>query len=302
MSIKIIKPGILSTIQDIGRYGHMHQGISASGALDEYSYYLGNFILDNPRNCASIEVTYGDFIFESLGTIHICITGAETEISTNNQPNQLNKVITLHQGDIFEIKYPIKAIRNYVCVKGGIDSEIFYNSRSCNVRESIGNKITKGQVIKTFSVNNHKFNSIDPNLAPKYENDLITLRVLPTYQFHEFSDNAKTLFFSQIYTVSKDFDRSGVRLNGKSMMDLKTGIISEGVAYGAIEITPKGLPIILMKDAPTIGGYHKIGTVFSLDMPYLAQSNLNQKIGFKLITFKEAEFLRRKFDNVFLKE
>ena len=299
MSIKIIKPGILSTIQDRGRYGHMYHGISVSGALDEYSYQLGNFILNNPCDSASIEVTYGDFSFLSLDVMHICVTGAETEISINNQPSHLNKVITLNQGDIFEIKCPKKAIRNYVCIKGGIDSAIFYNSRSCNVREAIGKKITKDQVIKTFRVDNDNINSIDPSLAPKYENDLITLRVLPTYQFHEFSDNDKALFFSQVYSVSKDFDRTGVRLNGGKMTDVMKGVISEGSAVGSIEITPKGLPIILMRDAPTIGGYPKIGTVFSLDVPYLAQSGYGQRIRFELMKYVEAESERRSFNDLF---
>jgi len=299
MSIKIIKPGIFSTIQDTGRYGYMHQGISVSGALDEYSYHLGNFILNNHKNCASIEVTYGDFSFVSLDNIHICVTGAETEISVNNQPHHLNKVMTLNQGDIFEIKCPKKAIRNYVCIKGGIDSEIFYNSRSCNVREAIGKKITKDQVIKTFQVDKDNFNSIDPSLAPKYENDLTTLRVLPAYQFHEFSDKDKALFFSQFYSISKDFDRTGVRLNGKKMIDVLSGVISEGISVGSIEITPQGMPIILMRDAPTIGGYPKIGTVISLDLPYLAQSGFGKKVKFELTNYHETTTNRIEFNGLF---
>ena len=127
----------------------------------------------------------------------------------------------------------------------------------------------------------------------------ILLRLLKTYQFNKFSQQQIDIFLKQTYTISNDSDRSGYRLIGAPVYPNKQKMISEGISYGSVEITGDGMPIILLKDAPTIGGYFKIGTVFSLDLAKLAQKKANTEVKFKLMDIEEAQKKRIQFNNFF---
>jgi len=122
---------------------------------------------------------------------------------------------------------------------------------------------------------------------------------LPSYQFNEFSINQRDLFFNQTYTITNANDRTGCRLSGAPIVIKKERMISEGISYGSVEIATDGLPIILLKDAPSIGGYPKIGTVFSLDLAKLAQRQPNSKLRFELMSIRDAQKERKKFNDFF---
>ena len=128
---------------------------------------------------------------------------------------------------------------------------------------------------------------------------IVTLRLLPAYQFDQFDDTQKNIFFNQVYTIGRESDRTGCRLEGQRIDNTQARMISEGICYGSVEITTEGLPIILLKDSPTIGGYPKIGTVFSLDLAELAQRQSGSKVRFELIDIETAQKERKNFNAFF---
>jgi len=166
------------------------------------------------------------------------------------------------------------------------------------LREHIGAKLVKGDVLPCKGFDEATYRFIPPKYVPNYNQDL-TIRILPTYQFNEFSINQRDLFFNQNYTITNANDRTGCRLSGAPISIKKERMISEGISYGSVEIATDGLPIILLKDTPSIGGYPKIGTVFSLDLAKLAQRQPNTKLRFKLIDIHEAQKERKKFNEFF---
>ncbi len=298
MSFKVIKPGFLATIQDYGRLSHGAHGMSRCGAMDEHAYAWGNYLLDNGFNSAVLEITFGSVELEALDDAFIVVTGADLNFRINGNPSVIWRNVQVHKGDIISWNSPKSGVRSYLAVKGGFEAETLFDSRSVNLRENIGSKIAVNDKLICKKSNNLGDKFISAQYIPNY-NQYIVLRILPSYQFNEFSINQRDLFFNQTYTITNASDRSGCRLSGAPIAIKRDRMISEGMSYGSVEIATDGLPIILLKDAPTIGGYPKIGTVFSLDLAKLAQKQPNAKVRFKLISISESQSERAKFNQFF---
>jgi biotin-dependent carboxylase-like uncharacterized protein len=312
MSFEVIKSGFLSTIQDYGRLFYGSQGMSQSGVMDEHAYAWANYLLNNNFNDSVLEITFGGVELKALENMVICVTGADIDFKINQKSTVIWHNLQINKGDVLSWGMAKSGIRAYLAVKNGFKTAVLFSSRSVNLREHIGQKIIQGEILLCssyiYSTNsntnsNTKFNnsfnnSIAPKYIPNYDIDII-LRILPSYQYDEFTNEQKALFFNQTYTISNANDRSGCRLNGTPIKFKKRKIISEGMSYGSVEIATDGLPIILLKDAPTIGGYLKIGTVFSLDLAKLAQKQPNAKVRFELMNIQQAQMQRVKFNQFF---
>jgi allophanate hydrolase subunit 2 len=133
---------------------------------------------------------------------------------------------------------------------------------------------------------------------PNYQQPL-TLRLIPSYQHQHFSQDQISLLLNQHYLINSASDRTGCRLHGQAIQQVPAKMVSEGIVYGSVEITTDGQPIILLKDRPTIGGYPKIGTVFSLDLSKLAQRQTGAQVKFELMTLEQAQQKRRQFNQFF---
>lgn len=298
MSFKVIKPGFLSTVQDYGRFGYAHQGMSQSGAMDEHAYAWGNYLLNNRFDDACIEMTFGGLEIEAQIDTFVAVTGADLNFEINGQSQKMWHSLRVNKGDRLSWGTPNTGVRSYLAVKGGFKTAVMFDSRSVNLRENIGNKILPEEVLpcKGFSGANYRFTP--PKFIPNYADEVV-LRVLPTYQFNEFNSNQKDLFFAQEYSINNASDRSGCRLDGVPIKAKNARMISEGVSYGAVEIAADGLPIIILKDGPSIGGYAKIGTVFSLDLAKLAQKQPNSQVRFQPMTMQDAQKERKQFERFF---
>ena len=194
---------------------------------------------------------------------------------------------------------PKTGVRAYLAVQDGFQTTEYFNSRSVNVREKVGTLIQNGDELLCEPVKPSDIGKTMPAwFKPDYKKSLI-LRLLPSYQFDKFSEQQQQTLFGQTYKIGKESDRTGCRLEGQSIENTPATMISEGIAYGSVEITTAGLPIILLKDAPTIGGYPKIGTVFSLDLANLAQRQSGCEVSFELIDIETAQQLRREFNQFF---
>jgi len=298
MSFKVIKSSFLSTVQDYGRLTHGEHGMSQSGVMDEHAYAWANHLLNNHFNKAAIEITFGGLVLEAQADTFIAVTGADLDFRINDQSAEMWHGLQVHKGDVLSWGNPKSGVRAYLAVKGGFDTPVLFGSRSVNLREHIGAKLAQGDELSCRSFDAATYRFIAPKYIPNYNQD-ITLRLLPTYQFNEFSINQRDLFFNQNYTITNANDRTGCRLSGAPIAIKKERMISEGISYGSVEIATDGLPIILLKDAPSIGGYPKIGTVFSLDLAKLAQRQPNTNLRFELMSMHEAQKQRKKFNEFF---
>ncbi len=298
MSFKVIKAGFLATVQDYGRLTHGAIGMSRSGAIDEHAYAWANYLLNNDFDAAVIEICFGSFEIESTVDTFVVVTGADLGFQINGKSVSAWHSIQIKKGDRLSWNMPKSGVRSYLAVKGGFLSELMFDSRSVNLRENIGVKIKSGDVLKCDESHENLERFISPSYIPNYTDNMV-LRLLPSYQFNNFSVNQRDLFFNQNYTISNASDRVGCRLEGAPIALKKERMISEGMSYGSVEISTDGLPIILLKDAPTIGGYPKIGTVFSLDLAKLAQRQPGTKLRFELINISKAQQERQVFNQFF---
>lgn len=297
MSFKVIKPGFLSTIQDYGRMGYGEHGLSQSGVMDEHAYCWGNYLLANHFNDAVIEITFAGLVLEAKVDTFVALTGAEVDFKINNKAVQIWCSVKVHKGDILSMDNPKSGIRAYLAVKGGFNTTTLFGSKSVNLRENIGAKLVAGDVLPCENHTQANYRTMLKKYKPNYQQALV-LRLIPTYQFNDFSTQQHKLFFKQKYSIDNASDRVGCRLNG-TPIECKQHMISEGMSYGSVEITSDGLPIVLLKDAPNIGGYPKIGTVFSLDLAKLAQRPPNTQVKFALININQAQQARQVFNAFF---
>ena len=298
MSFKVVRAGFLATIQDYGRLGRGAQGMSRCGVMDEHAYSWGNHLLNNHFNAAAIEITFGAFELETTQACVIAVTGADLDFKINGTRAPLWHSIQLTPGDRLTWGVSKSGVRAYLCVRGGFGAKSLFDSRSVNLREHIGAKIKDGEVLKCEESSTVNDRFMAKEYLPNYGHEVV-LRLLPSYQFSEFSSSQRDLFFNQSYQINNASDRTGCRLSGAPISLKRERMISEGMSYGSVEIATDGLPIILLKDAPTIGGYPKIGTVFSLDLSLLAQKQPGAKVRFDLMSIEQAQSERAQFNRFF---
>ena len=298
MSFKVIKTGFLTTVQDYGRLTHGKHGMSQSGVMDEHAYSWANHLLENHYNDSVLEITFAGVELEALHDTVVCVCGADLDFKINKQAAATWHSVQVQKGDVLSWAIPKHGIRAYLAVKGGFKTQLMFDSRSVNLRENIGTKLSQLEVLNCESSQVRLDHFIAPKYIPNYDQDIV-LRLLPSYQYPEFSEAQKALFFNQTYRISNANDRVGCRLEGAPIALKKDQMISEAMSYGSVEIATDGLPIILLKEAPSIGGYPKIGTVFSLDLTKLAQKQPGAKVKFELITIHQAQKERMEFNQFF---
>jgi biotin-dependent carboxylase-like uncharacterized protein len=289
---EILSPGILSLLQDAGRYGQHTIGLTNGGPMDPLAFKWANRLLSNDENSTVIETTVGGLKLKSTIDTYITITGAKVNVSINGIESAQWQTLPVKKDDVIELGYATQGCRIYLGVAGGFQVERQFSSTSTVVRENVGGLNGAGlKVADKLAVisNKHpvKHLKLCADDIPDYSSD-ITLRVIPSYQQHDFSRHEQRMFFQNEYSVSDLCDRMGYRLSGPKITCDIQGILSEGIALGAIQVPKDGQPIILMNDRQTIGGYPKIGSVLSLDLAKLAQLTQGAKVRFEPITIDHA--------------
>lgn len=301
MGIKVVKAGMLTTLQDLGRYGLQRYGMPVSGAMDSYALHLGNRILGNPDNEAAIECTLlGPTIYFEQGQL-IAITGADLSPTIDGNPLPMWKPVPVEAGSLISFGRRNFGCRAYICFQGGLDIPEILGSRSTYSKGQIGGwkgrSLQEGDKIafrRYYVGKEEAFHwAVDPNLYP----DLATtvIRVMEGPQFAGFESEAQKSFFSDVFTISNNSDRMGYRLTSKPLrLTAQKELLSTAVTFGSIQVPPDGNPIILMADHPTTGGYPLIAQVATIDLPLLAQKGPNDHISFERISLDEAHNLLKK--------
>lgn len=290
--------GIL--IQDSGRYGYSQFGITQGGALDEYAYSWANHLLNNPVDCATIEITLGqcEFVFE--GDCQIALCGGDLNAKLDGIQVGNWTTLTIHQGQTLKFGLPRNGLRAYLAIKHGFTINKELNSVATVPREKLGG-LAHGQALKTGDRIEFRYQeplaeqtdlplsaqrsrlSLEKKVGFRYQIDYnvpLNLRVIEGYQVDSFPKETLEQLYSRQFTVSQYADRMGYRLDGSQVTPTSQTILSEGIALGAIQIPPDGTPIILLNDRQTIGGYPKIGCIARVDLPRLAQAKPGQVITF----------------------
>ncbi|MEJ2164094.1 MAG: biotin-dependent carboxyltransferase family protein [Desulfobacterales bacterium] len=292
-AFRVLLPGPYTTVQDKGRYGYQQFGIPPAGALDPFAYRVANLLVGNPEDAAVLETTIAGPRLEVLAEADVAVTGAQAAIRLNDQPMACWASFRVQPGDLLNVGQVKSGCRSYIAVTGGIAVPLVMNSRSCYVGGAIGGHegrlAAKDDVLKRFEGKMLAATRRLPEVfIPQYPASII-LRAVPGPQ-DDFFNEGLDLFFESEFIVSPDANRMGYRLEGPKIphrQDVSKSIISEPSLPGSVQIPPDGRAIILLVEQ-TVGGYTKIATVISSDIPHVAQAKPGDKIRFKRLELAAA--------------
>lgn len=285
------QPGMLSLIQDAGRFGAFNIGLTNGGPIDSGAFQWANRLCANELNTTALEVSIGGLALIAQLDTTIAITGANMPLTINGQVKELWRSHSVKAGDEIELGYATEGFRSYLAIAGGFIIPSRFGSTATVCRERIGgltgDKLNVGDILPCISHLRKHDLMLPENYRPKFTPEVILHTVL-SYQQQYFSSHQQRLFFSSEYTVSKSFDRMGYRLEGQKITCDIDGILSEGICHGAVQIPADGQPIVLLNDRQTIGGYPKIGAVSSVDTCKLGQLSQGCKVHFEPISMEQA--------------
>lgn len=324
MGFEILRPGALSTVQDKGRRGFLSQGIQESGACDKYSMKLANLLagnLEDPETAAVIEFTIKGGKLRFTSDEIISLTGGDMKPCINGFPVPMFSPILVRTGDILTMELAVSGLRTYMAVYGGVEVPPVMGSRSTNLKCRIGgfegrallegDHLESGKNLRQFKKTIKKLKG-NEKLAAVGENErwlrhsstpyrfygsdrIVLLRAVMGPQEDAFTELGLNTLIRNPFRLSMDCDRMACKLEGEPI-EIKNGadIISDGIVEGSVQISSDRLPMVLMADHQTTGGYAKIATVISTDIPALAQLKPGEWVAFQYVTPGEAVAICRK--------
>ncbi len=283
-AIRVVTPGFLTTVQDLGRFGHAHLGISASGAADALAVRAGNLLVGNAENAPALEMTLlgGEFEFE--GAAVIALTGSDFGADF-----PLWTPIPMKAGQKLRLGGTKTGARAYLCVRGGIDAPLTLGSASAHLLTGVGGgPLKKGDTLRIgeAAVRRPRPAALNP---PQWAQSQ-TIRLIDGPQADWFHGE----LYQGAYIVSEECNRMGIRLRGAAIPSPAGGMLTEGVAMGAIQAPPDGQPIVLFVEHQTTGGYPKPANVISADFWRLGQLRPRDRVRFERVDMERAlELLQR---------
>ena len=307
MGIRVLKAGMLTTVQDLGRTGYQSQGFSVAGAMDVRSFKIANLLLDNPENEAVLEFTLIGPTLQFTSETIIAITGGDFTPTLNGEPVPAYEAVYVNRGDILKFGSARTGSRGYIAFSSYLDIPVVMGSRCTNLKSQIGG--FKGRKLKDEDYIGFRIKRrylpyfLSRKLKPDdFSAESETLRVVFGPQDDRFSRQGIETFLTEEYTVTSDFDRMGCRLEGPFIAPKDTtDMISDGIAYGSVQVPSHGKPIVLLSDRQTTGGYPKLATVASVDIPKLVQRKTDHRIHFTAISVEEAQKLYREEEKAYEK-
>lgn len=310
MSIKVIKPGLATSVQDKGREGYYHLGIPPSGAMDQYAMTLANLLLRNDENAAVLECALlgPELLFQQDAMVAIC--GARMAPKIDGQIMPLDTVLNIKAEQTLSFNYPTSGARAYLAVAGGMDVPMALGSRSTYTLGSLGGyegrRLIAGDELPIGQPNVHC--QVGQSLPEEFITNIgkeTILRIIPGMYIHRLTDDAVERFYEDSWTVGSEADRIGYRFKDGRPMDFiprkppfgagsdPSNIVDACYPIGSIQIPAGKEPIVLHRDAVSGGGYATIGTVISTDMDLIGQMQPNYKARFKPISMAEALTARK---------
>lgn len=298
MGILIQEPGLFTTVQDEGRYGYQQFGVTPSGPMDARSFHIANLLVGNDLGEGTLEMTFQGPTIKFEEANIVAITGADMKPTLNGKPAPMYEAFAVEKDDVLKFQFAMNGSRGYVAFAGGLDIPLLMESKSTLVSKGLGGldgrKLQKDDHIG-FTAPKTELPHMESRKVskPEFPNKEVVLRVIRGPQDDCFSEEEIRKFFWYGFKITNEFDRMGCRLErSEPVKHLQDGnIISDGIACGSIQVPSNGQPIILLADRQSVGGYTKIGTVISVDLPKLAQAKPGMSVRFVEVSLKLAQDL-----------
>ncbi len=313
MTVEVIRPGLLTSVQDLGRFGMQHFGVPVSGAMDGDALRVANRLVGNEDNAAALEVTLAGPVLEFSEDTLVALAGGDLEATIDGKPLPLHRPVWIAHGRRLSFGRCITGCRAYLAFAGGIDVAPVLGSRSTYVRAALGGlhgrALEAGDHINVAATDAAPCSRLrdlpafvcDGFAAPRWSVQVRferlwlspqRIRFVAGRHWESLEPGVRATFTSEHFRVSTSSDRMGYRLEGVRLESGERGdIASEAVAFGTIQLPPDGNPIVLMADRQTIGGYPRIGEVASVDLPLLAQLKPGDTLRFERIALADAQRL-----------
>ena len=297
-SVYVVKPGLLTTVQDRGRWGSQSLGVSVSGPMDSYSHRLANAIAGNDAGAATFEVTLSGPELEFDDARTVAVTGAEFELSVDGRPVAMRSGLDVSAGSVLRFGRRVRGTRAYVAISGGITTPRALGSRSTHLPSAMGgldgralragDRLPLGEPLQSPRPV-RRSQPVESSSTWTLPDGRATLRVLPGPQLDRFVRTAWDVLQSAPYVVANDSNRIGYRLVGPSLETPgKLDLISDATPLGVLQVPPSGQPILLMADCQTTGGYPKIAAVISADVSVAGQLGPGDTVRFVECSTREA--------------
>jgi biotin-dependent carboxylase-like uncharacterized protein len=305
MSIVIVKPGMLSTFQDLGRFGQQHLGVSVAGAMDQRAHRLANVLVGNDAALATLEITLTGPTLRFTKPCCLALCGADLSATLNGLPLVLNRPIVVRAKDELRFGGRQQGTRAYLAVHGGFALTAVLGSASTYLRSAMGGWHGRAlrrddEIPLLHPLKDKRLEELAMDLwslkiylpSALAESRYAYVRLIKGQQWDEFTPESCVALLTESYRISPDSERMGYRLQGAPLfMTAPRQMISEGTTFGTIQVPAGGQPIILMADRQTTGGYPKIAYVASVDLPRLAQMGPGDMVSFKVISLEQAQSL-----------
>lgn len=284
---QVTRGGILSLVQDAGRFGYQHLGITPGGPLDGLAANWANRLLNNSPQQAVLEVTAGGLELQAQTQTMLAVTGGDLELTVNDQPQEPWRSFWVQEGDVLKFGHPRYGFRAYLGVQGGWRTPVVLGSRATVQRDQLGGPSGQGQPLQTGDwlpcgrlAGEQLSRQMPDRYLPDYHSELV-LELVPGYQQHEFSREAWQTLWHSTFELSQDSNHIGARLTGPAVSAPTTAALSEAVCFGAVQITGAGQPVIMLTERQTLGGYPKPGAITPLSAFHLAQRQPGTPVRFK---------------------
>ncbi|MEQ5858465.1 biotin-dependent carboxyltransferase family protein [Halomonas sp. EF61] len=292
MSLKVERAGPLALVVDGGRQGVRHLGVTQGGAMDWVALGWANWLLGNAPDAPGIEIMVGGLALEAEADVSVALAGADLGATLDGEPLALAEPVTLKRGQRLVFERPKSGLRAYLALPGGIEASAIMGSVTSTVREGLGGLDGFGKPLAQGDVLTPKQDRpsggdrrLPQRDADKGQRDVdrepgalvtasdgpLALSLVPGAQIASFSGTSLYRAFNDVWTLDQRADRMGIRLTGPQLEGSMSGMVSEGIPLGAVQVPPDGQPIILMNDRQTIGGYPRLGALTPLACARLAQ-------------------------------
>jgi antagonist of KipI len=304
MSLKILKAGMLDTVQDLGRFGYQQFGINPTGAIDKYAASIANILVGNDVNDPTIEMRFpSPSIFFDQPAL-MALAGADFNANINGEPIPINQPILINKNSTLQFQSPGNKSHCYLAIKGGMKIPGWLNSYSTNLKAEAGGfdgrRLLKDDVIEIND--EHSYSKLstegDYKILPWKANEDFgvepteELMIIKGSELDWLDYASQEKFIKNPFFISHNSDRMGYRLASEPLHSaIKTELVSSGVSFGTIQLLPDGQLIILMADHQTTGGYPRLGNIISAHLPILAQMKAGDKMHFNFTDHQNAENL-----------
>jgi antagonist of KipI len=310
--MRILEGGLLTTVQDLGRYGHQKIGVTPGGAMDALSHRVANILVDNPEDAATLEITLQGPVIEFTSDALIALCGAHLTAKVSDIELPRARAIAVRRGSVLTFGRALSGCRAYLSVAGGIDVPAVMGSRSTYLRAGIGGHegrtlrggdqlaIGKASTRATnttmkalsdvgplpFALSHHYVEGDDPRLTFSSR----PIRCVRGPHFDVLNDTDRRSFLADPYEVSTEADRMGYRLVGPRLSSARgRDLVSSAVTTGAVQVPPGGEPIVLMVDRQTTGGYPVVAQIVTADLPFVAQMKPGDELSFSEVSITDAQ-------------